>query len=224
MKKIITIASFICAALFLGAGCASNKNAPADPKEMTGSARRPEILQHKGSATGNDILPVWVDTYLSSGITGLERLPDYTGSYCFVGESTGSNLQAVQTWASNFQVTQAIGETVKSRINAQFVGSETGRSGNTYGSYFEGIVDKVSAATYSGVRKVNDWWVLIRSWDANNRASDSYQVYVLYTVDKQIFDQQVLRQLDDAVAATPATNEEKQAMSNVRSILEREGL
>ena len=223
MKKIAAIVS-IAAVLFLAASCASNSGASSDPKDMKGSARRPEILQHKGSATGNDVLPVWVDTYINSGIAGLERLPDYTGSYCFVGESTGTNLQAVQTWAANFQVTQAVGETVKSRINAQFVGSETGRSGNTYGSYFEGIVDKVSAASYSGVRKVNDWWVLIRSWDTNNRASDSYQVYVLYTIDKQIFDQQVLRQLDGAVASTPATNEEKQAIANVRAILEREGL
>jgi hypothetical protein len=66
--------------------------------------------------------------------------------------------------------------------------------------------------------------VLIRNWDTNNRASDNYQVYVLYTVDKQIFDQQVLRQLDGAIASTPATSEEKQAAANVRAILQKEGL
>jgi hypothetical protein len=203
------------------AGCASKK---ADaPKELTGS-RKPEVLQHKGSVTGNNTLPVWVDTYIAEGITGLEKLPDYNGSYCFVGESTGTNLQAVQTWARNYEVSQTIGEKVKTSINAKFVGSETGRSGNTYGNYFEGIVDKVSAASYSGVGKVNDWWVQVRNWDANNNESDIYQVYVLYTANKQLFDQQVLQQIDGSIASTPATNEEKQAINNVRAIFEKEGL
>jgi hypothetical protein len=222
--KTIRIAIFAAAlAVVMVLGCASKSSEPQS-KEFTGSGRKPEILEHKGTATGNNTLPVWVDTYITQGITGLEKLSDYKGSYCFVGESTGKDLRAVQTWASNFQVTQAVGETIKSSINAKFVGSETGKSGDTYGSYFEGIVDKVSTASYSGVRKINDWWVFMRRWDSGNRASESYQVYVLYTVDKGVFDRQVLQQLDSAIASTPASSEEKQAIENVRKVLQKEGL
>jgi hypothetical protein len=221
----IALSVLFCGVFLILSGCASKKTETQtqQPKELTGS-RKPEVLQHKGSALGINELPVWVETYISQGITGLEKLPDYSGSYCFVGESQGTNLQAVQTWARNFEVTQTVGETIKSSINAKFVGSESGRSGNTYGSYFEGIVDKVSSASYSGVRRINDWWVLTRSWDANNRASDSYLVYVLYTTEKSLFDQQILKQVDDAIATTPATNEEKQSIANVRTILAKEGL
>ncbi|GMO46030.1 MAG: hypothetical protein Pg6C_07990 [Treponemataceae bacterium] len=224
MKHIQTVFITALFAVVTVLGCAS-KNSDTQSKEFTGSARKPEILEHKGTATGNNTLPVWVDTYINQGIIGLEKLPDYKGSYCIVGESTGKNLQAAQTMASNFQVPQLIGETVNTRINAKFVGSETGKSGDTYGSYFEGIVDKVSSASYSGIRKINDWWVYMRRWDSSNRASDSYQVYVLYTVEKGVFDRQVLQQLDSAVtSSTPASSEEKQAIENVRKVLQKEGL
>jgi hypothetical protein len=217
-KIALTAALAVCLVL---AGCASKK--PTEAKELTGS-RKTEILQHKGTTLGVNELPVWVETYVATGITGLEKLSDYNGFYCFVGESSGKNLKAVQTWASDFEVSQAVAENVRSRVNAKFVGSETGKSGDTYGNYFEGIVDRVADASYSGVRRINDWWVLARKWDANNRASDEYQVYVLYTVEKGVFDQQVLQQIDNAVRATPSTSEEQQAIANVRAVLAREGL
>jgi hypothetical protein len=47
---------------------------------------------------------------------------------------------------------------------------------------------------------------------------------VLYIVEKSLFNQQILLQIDAATASAPSTPEELQAINSVRAVFEREGL
>ena len=85
------------------------------------------------------------------------------------GESSGKNLEAVKAWADNFEVATAIAGSVSSRVESTFVGSASGTPEGTYGRYFEEIVKSSAEATYSGARKIDDWWVLARRYDPDDK-------------------------------------------------------
>jgi hypothetical protein len=148
-KNIFILLAVVCV-LF---GCASKKQSLDDieAQELTGSGKI-ELIEHKGSALGINQLPVWVQVYVEKGIPGLEALADFDGQYCFVGEQSGANLNALTTWVSNYNVARDVASSVSNSVNAKFVGSETGSPQANYGSYFETVVTTTSNATYSGAR------------------------------------------------------------------------
>lgn len=214
----------VMAASFVFAGCASNKE-PA-PTELEGKVKV-EVLEHKGTALGINQLPAWVETYISEGILGVEKLSNYENDYCFVGEEAGSNIDALQAWVSSFDVPSEIARNVSTRVSALFTGAASGSPDGDYGTYFENVVKTTSSATYSGARKVNDWWVLTRRYDPDQKrkATDEYRCYVLYTIPKDVLDQQVLEMMDRVASESQGstTDAQKAAISNVRSIMESEG-
>lgn len=214
----------VVAASFIFVGCASNKE-EVEPKELSGRVKT-EVLEHKGSALGVNQLPVWVETYITEGVLGVEQLSSYAGSYCFIGEEAGTNLDALQIWASSFDVPSEIARSVSTRVSALFAGAANGSPDGEYGTYFENIVKSTSNATYSGARKVNDWWVLSRRYEENGKKNyiDEYRSYVLYTIDKELLDRQVLEMMDKAAEESKDTSDvQKLAISNVRAIMESEG-
>lgn len=221
IRKGILLGLLISTLVFTS--CASNKD--PEPKELEGKVTT-EVLEHKGSALGINQLPVWVETYIAEGIYGVEKLSSYEGSYCFVAEEAGTNLDALQTWVSSFDIPSEIAQNVSTRVDALFTGAATGSPDGEYGTYFENIVKTTSSASYSGARKVNDWWILTRRYDPDHKKQyeDEYRCYVLYTIEKDLLDKQVLDMIDRVAAETQGTTDaQKSAINNVRTIMESEG-
>lgn len=221
--KRIKIAALVMLVVISLVGCASNKE--PEPRELEAKART-DVIEHKGSALGINQLPMWVETYISSGVAGLEKMPDFQGSYCFIGETVGSNLNAVQTWASSFDAQSSIASTVSTRVETLFTGSANGSPEGEYGSYYENVVRTASSATYSGARKVNDWWVFVRRYDGNRKTgyTDEYRAYVMYTIAKDVLDEQILTMMDNVAKNTKdTTSAQQRAISNVRALMASEG-
>lgn len=222
-KKIIGfLAILLVVCLF--SGCAS-KQAEPEARELEGTVKT-VVLEHKGTALGVNLLPVWVETYITEGVTGLEKLADYEDQYCFVAEETASNLNAGQAWVNGFDIPQDIARNVASRVDAMFTGSASGSPEGDYGTYFENIVKAASNTEYTGARKVSDWWVLVRRYDNDIRRkyTDEYRIYVLYTIEKDILDRQVLNVIEQVEKETESTAEQSVAINNVKDILKAEGL
>ena len=222
IRRRIVLALIAAALVF--SGCASKQEEP-EPKELESKVKS-EVLEHKGTALGVNQLPVWVETYITEGILAVEKLSSYEGSYCFVGEEAGSNLDALQVWVSSFDIPSEIAASVSTRVNALFTGAASGSPDGEYGTYFENIVKNSSNASYSGARKVNDWWVLTRRYDpdAKKKYTDEYRCYVLYTIDKDLLDRQVLEMMDKVASETEGTTDaQKSAFNNVRAIMASEG-
>jgi hypothetical protein len=143
-------------------------------------------------------LPVWLQTYLEAGEAGLEKLPDYDGYYCFVCESAGPDIQALQAWAEDSALKQ-IPSLAKARFARKFPGK----------SYAPGIAEKAASASYSSFLPINDWWV---------KAAGKYKIYVFYTIDKALFGSRI----DEAVkAAPPASPREEEDLEKLRRIVEK---
>ncbi|WP_314847866.1 hypothetical protein [Treponema lecithinolyticum] len=226
--RIKTASVLFCAAMsvfLILAGCASKKNAEPEARELSGTVKT-EVLEHKGSALGIDELPVWVQTYIQKGITGLEKLNDYKNVYCFVAETTASNVDAGQAWVNGFNMPQTIARTVSTRVDALFSGASSGGTDGSYATYFENVVKTASNIEYSGARKINNWWVLLRRYEPNSKTkyADEYRVYVFYTIDRDSLDRQVLSVIDK-VAADLKTGADQQAMVNkVKALINQNGL
>ena len=221
IRRGIVLALIATALVF--SGCAS-KDEP-EPKELEAKVKS-EVLEHKGTALGVNQLPVWVETYIAEGVLAVEKLSSYEGSYCFIGEEAGTNLDALQVWVSSFDIPSEIAANVSTRVNALFTGAASGSPDGEYGTYFENIVKTSSGASYSGASKVNDWWVMTRRYDPDQKKKyvDEYRCYVLYTIDKDLLDRQVLEMMDKVATETVgATDAQKSAFNNVRAIMESEG-
>ena len=223
VRKVIVLGLVATTLLFVS--CSSNKEKELEPQVLEGSVKT-EVLEHKGTALGLDQLPAWVQVYVTEGVYGVENLSNYENQYCFIGEETGSNIDALQAWVANFDVPAEIARSVATRVDALFTGAASGSPDGEYGTYFENIVKTVSNANYSGARKVNDWWVHTRRYDPDQKKQyvDEYRCYVLYTIEKDLLDQQVLEMMDQVANGTKETTDaQKSAISNVRAIMESEG-
>ena len=222
MKRFGYAAAAVCILLF-AAGCKSTEQEARDLEGVT----KTEVLEHKGSSLGINKLPVWVETYIESGITGLEKLSDYNGNYCFVGEMTGTNLEAVRSWADSFDVPREIAGTVSSRVESLFTGAANGSPDGVYGTYFEDVVKASASATYSGARKINDWWLRTRTYDVDDEKSytDLYRAFVLYVIPKDTLDEQVSMMLEKIANEDDSdmTADQQAAAANVRSIMQNSG-
>lgn len=203
--------------------CATKKEPEA--KELQGTVKS-EVLEHKGSSLGINELPVWVQTYIQNGITGLEKSPDYKDDYCFVAETTASNLDAGQVWVNSFNMPETIARNVSTRVEATFSGAASGDPKGVYGTYFENIVKTSSSIEYSGVRKINDWWVLVRRYNQDNKSkfTDEYRIYVLYTIERDLLDRQVVGVIDRVTAGETVDAGKKEAVDKVKALIAKSGL
>ncbi len=218
-KKLLIIMTVITVCLLGFSGCMSDKmNQVA--KELEGSVRS-EVLEHKGSALGLNELPIWVETYILKGITGLEKLDDYEGDYCFVAETSSSNLNSAQMWVDNFSAPQTIARNVSTRVEGLFTGATSG-STDEYAAYFESVVNTIINTEFSGAKKENDWWLLTRRHDVDSQGTyeDVYRAFVLYTIPKDLLDQQVLSVINRIESESNLNVQETSLTDRVKGLIE----
>ncbi len=221
--KLLSIVGVACVLLTF-TSCASKEKEP-EARELDGVVKT-LVLEHKGTALGINELPIWVETYVQTGITGLEKLTDYQEKYCFVAETTATNLDAGQAWVNGFDMPQTIAKNVSQRVEALFTGAASGSPEGTFGRYFENVVKSTSEITYSGARKMNDWWVHVRIYDEKVKSKyvDEYRIYVLYTIEKDLLDQQVINVIDDVAKSDTLAADQMNAVNKVKELLSAEGL
>ncbi|MDR1748271.1 MAG: hypothetical protein LBR47_04355 [Spirochaetaceae bacterium] len=221
-SKIVAVS--VLAAVIAVTGCASKKGEePAPPREIE-SAQKTAVIEHKGTSLGINDLPLWVDTYVSQGILGLEAMPEYKDFYCFVGENTGTNLNSLLSWVTGFNISQEMARTISTKVQALFVGAATGSPEAAYGSYFENVVKTTSEASFSGARKVNDWWVYVRYYNDDGKTvqKNEYRAFVLTIIPKAQLDQQVMN-IINGVDSSAATPEQLTAIDRVKAVMSSEG-
>ena len=211
MKKIILVLLF--PAVFFIA-CKSNQTAAPSYVERTSTY---VVVEHKATAIGQDV-PDWVTLYIAEGLTGIERLPAYQDKYVFIGEDTGTNLNALRQWSTGFTVNQEIARMISNRVRAKFVGAAAGSPDTEYGRYFEDVVQSVAEATFSGARRENDFWLLKRYFKADGRTVDreAYEFYVLVTIDRSVLEEQVTNIINGVRPSQPVTAEQQTAINRVR--------
>jgi hypothetical protein len=115
------------------------------------------IGDYQGRDSGGTV-PVWVNRYLEGGIAALESMDEFGGSYVFVAEISGVNINALNQWSLGFSPEQDISRLIARRVQARFPGSDTGSPDLEYGRYFESLVRASADAFYSGTEKRDSFW------------------------------------------------------------------
>jgi opacity protein-like surface antigen len=216
MKKVLFFAAALAA--ILSAACGSSpKTASGDAPQYVEQTAAYEVVDHKAKAIGQDV-PEWVTRYIGDGLIGVEALEPYKDKYVFIGEDSGTNINALRQWATGFTVNQDVSRMVSNRVQAKFVGASVGSPDAEYGRYFENVVKAVSEAQFAGARKENDFWLLKRYLKADRKTTDreAYDYYVLITIDKENLQRQIDAVLNGAKADVPLTREQETAVDRVR--------
>ncbi len=226
MNRFFTILAAVLAVCLLFASFSSAKEEPKpEPVELT-SVVTTKILDHKGASLGKTTLPQWIDAYMDFGARGVEKLADFAEEYCFVAEYQATNLNAGQAWLDGFEVPQVIARQLQSRVESLFVGAAVGAPEDDYGTYFENVVKTTTDVSFSGAKKIQDYWVLVRTYDPDikNTYEDAYHLYVLYTMPKSLLDKQIANEIEKAMDDGEMTEAQKSAFDNVKKILADSGL
>jgi hypothetical protein len=218
MKKILFCV--LAAALALSACSSKPKAQPETLGPAPDYVEKTEtyvVIDHKTKAVGQDV-PEWVTRYISDGLTGVEAMPAYSDKYVFVGEDTGTNLNALRQWSSGFSVAQDLSRMVSRRVQDRFAGAAAGSPDDAYGRYFENVVKSSSDATYTGARKETDFWLQKRFFNPDGKtvSREVYEYYVLVSINKATLERQINDVLNGVNADTPPTREQATAYDRVK--------
>jgi hypothetical protein len=172
------------------AGGAGEKGREAPRYEEKAETHR--VADHKTRALGEDI-PEWVSRYISGGLSAVETMDEYKNKYVFIGEDSGSNLNALRQWSAGFSVAQDFSRLVSSRVQARFAGAAAGNPEESYGRYFEEAVKTSADASYTGARREGDFWLLRHYFEEDGKTlrREVYAFYVLVSIDKPLLERQL---------------------------------
>lgn len=221
MKKSLLIL-MAAMAIFAFVGCASNEGPTTKDLEAT---KTTEILEHQGSALGLTGLPSWIETYIYQGVSGLEELDAFKDTYCFVAEATDPTKDAALMWAKNFNMAQTIAGTISTRVKSLFEGTAE-NSDDEYVTEFTNEVNSYIDAEVVGAKNEAEWWVQHRRYNPDDKDiyEDTYTAYVLYTVPREILDDQLKEAVDKLYEDDDLVDAEKAVLDAAKAMLEEKGL
>jgi hypothetical protein len=203
MKTVkITALVAVLMAIVVFAGCKSQSQ-PAPGINLQSTAQV-ETIEHQGTALGLTSVPPWLAEYVQrNGTRSVEALPDYKNFYVIVGVEFGPDLQQVLTWANNFNAQQQIGATINTRVASIFKAHESLLPGEDEAQRrYSNAINTLVTASYTGARKENQWWVHQRVTEGKETYT-RYAVYVLYTIEKNILNDQIKNQISQLKDGNP---------------------
>ncbi len=170
-----------------------------------------KVMDHKGKAFGMKNPPEWVIASIESN-TKVGRL--YPGKQVFAMTQNGMNLQDLQekmnTVNINAEVSRIAATSVvqnarnkaasrtrdsSAYLNASEFDTRASYSGVVMTEDFENKVHQASTSFFHGLIKEADWWILNR--DGSKRY---YICSVLYIMDKDLFEQEILKLTERAAS------------------------
>ena len=198
------------------------------PFEQTGPQETWQIIESQNGPPENGI-PEWVNLYLDTkdGITRLEALNQYSGRYIFIGESRGSNFNALEQWAKNYSPAQDFPRLLAQRVENRLVSSSTLYPDDEYGEYFETLIKIVSNEEYQA-DKGEAFWIKQKKIPGNEdeenfeeavTVSDTerYKFFILLSIDRDTLQEQLLRLMTGIRTEKPPTREQASAINRIQA-------
>ena len=204
MKRFII--SALTALVLFGAlaSCSSTRKLKGEePVMMTG---KPEIIDYPGLALGSQI-PDWVIAIGDGSQKKVRKSLDIPNSkQIFILQNKGTNLDFLQIWTDQVyvkaEVASAIEQTVAQTVQSEISLSDAGQQ-----------VDEKSAKIYSasmtnvtlnGLEKESDYWIKtstpqldVRNPKIVKEYKEEYTYYVVYTIDRDLYERQLIQAMDD---------------------------
>ena len=204
MKRIILSALTALTLVGLLASCGSTlKLKGEEPVMMTGT---PEIIDYQGLALGSQI-PDWVIAIGDGSQKRVRKSLDIPNSdQIFILQNKGTNLDFLKTWTDQVDaraeiassIEQTIAQTVQSEMSVKEAGEQVDeKSAQIYSATMTNV-------TLNGLTKENYYWIKTRTPQVDSKNpkvvknyKEEYTYYVVYTIDKKLYERQLAQAMDD---------------------------
>ncbi|MCL2186557.1 MAG: M48 family metalloprotease [Treponema sp.] len=199
MKKYLSNFILFLSIIILIISCTTTKSSNYDE------------LENKGTVMGVST-PNWVKLYTASGVSALQKLPEYKDKYCIVGEESGVNRQFVINWADAASAQQRIGSLLRTNIASRYSAAITGSAQSStestavYQQEIDNVLNAIVNVSYSGAQRDADWWSLRRRYEPGNKEiyTDEFTAWVLYTIPKAEMNRQIAFALENSTSKDSA--------------------
>ena len=184
----MTALAALCAVAVTMAACGTMGS--KKPKQMT------EILDDKGAAL-NIPTPEWVIAFVSDGNHAVEALAQYKNEHCFVIDTIHDNRDFAIGWVNNADGPAEVARMISTTVVADAQNNTSMKSADDkLKAEFATSAKSMADASYTGLRKMGDWWQLTR-----NKATkvEEYRAFALYTADKKRLDDQIAGNLQNII-------------------------
>lgn len=202
---------------------AETKNTIKVPAQAKKSHVEREMIDWKGASIGQPV-PDWVVSAADNDYTTLSAMSQFKDKQIFFAESQGKNLDVLKSWVQNFQVQSEFAKSISNYVVSKFGGELSGdKNTEDAQSYLTEVSASFSKQKITGLRKFQDYWILTRYIDNDaGTHEDTYQYFVVYTIDDNVLAQQVDKVLGNIEAKTEKQQELKNETHDL--ILEAEVL
>ncbi|MDX9827347.1 MAG: hypothetical protein RBT73_06330 [Spirochaetia bacterium] len=181
------------------------------------------LLEDKGTAYGVKT-PRWVETAIIGGSKDVEKMSDYRDYVVFIAQFEAQNLQSAMLLAERMQAQTELSSYLSTRVKDAFKGANVADADSkNFGVYGERFVASVSEAKYSGFRKDTDWWVKVQTFTSDNKPDKQiYRVIQLWTISKDMLQEQFDIMMKELEGSEPPTPETKRAMDLVQNTVAKD--
>lgn len=214
MKKIIYFMAAVVLIVGMVLGCSSSPQT-SGIGQVSDKVKKPELVDHKNLKWGKEA-PIWVTKEAQE----LETEAQYKDLYLFKFESPrAKSLEGAELWTRDFSVPSEMARMVKMRVESKAVAAAAGDKDLITG-YLEDIVKTITNTRLSGFKKVSDYWIQQRYYNAKGEPeSDDYTYLVLYSIPKSTLDRLISDAITGADEKKPKTEEEARVRDLVRNAI-----
>ena len=204
MKRFILSVLTVCALGTMLASCGSTlKLKGEEPVMNTG---RPEVIDYQGLALGSAV-PEWVIAIGDGSERRVRKSLDIPNSkQIFILQNKGNDLDFLKAWTDQVDaraeiaasVEQTIAQTVQSEMEVRQADSQQkAKAAKIYSATMTNV-------TLNGLSKEDYYWIKTRTPKVDVKtpklATDynyEYTYYVVYTLDKDLYERQIAQAMDD---------------------------
>jgi hypothetical protein len=190
---MMTALAVCITAVLITAGCGS---APAP-------TQRTEVLDDKGAALGIPT-PEWVTAYVGDGNHAVEQLSQYKSEHCFVVAFNDKGRDFAVAWVNNANGPAEVAGMVSTTVLSDAKTKSAGVRGEEVNAGLEQAAHAMSEASYTGLRKMADWWMIVRNRETQ---VEECRAFALWTIDKKSMDEQIAFNLQNIIDNNKALSE-----------------
>ena len=217
MKKMVNAlkcAVFTAAAagVLVLSGCASAPSAPpAAPM-----AQRPKIIDWQGAAYGTEI-PEWARIILQGDeVDKIQKMPEFSKKYVKFASARGQDVDLLKAWAAA-DAADTISRSITQNVTGELGTAVSGNKDDAATvKMAEQAIGIFSSNKLSGFEKSREFWV-----QQEKAGKTQFEYVVLYSIDKDNFQEQIDRALGKIAAKS---EQEKEALSRINELVKMSAL
>ena len=175
-----------------------------------GPTQRTEILDNKGAAMGIPT-PQWVLAYVSGGNFAVEQLPEYKNQHCFVVSFNDASRDFAVSWVENANGPALVAQMISTTVSTDAQAKMAGERGGEVSAAFKSATEAMSNASFTGLRRVADWWQIVRNRSTQVQEA---QAFALYSVEDRRLDEQIAINLANIVENNKELSAAERAIYN----------